>query len=231
MPTVLPGLHRIRFGMVSAHLLVDADGAVLVDGGFVGGVGRIRRALRACDLDLPDLRAIVLTHGHLDHTANLHRLKQLTNAPLYAHPAEQDDIDGGYHYPGAARVGGCLQTMGRAILRYRPVAIDQPIHDGDVLPFWGGLQVVPLPSHTLGHCGYYSPQHDALFVGDLFACGRWFAHGSPAVFTSQRHLLAADFHRVAQIAPAHLVPNHYRYFDSLAIRRRFDRYYAKHYAG
>ena len=51
----------------------------------------------------------------------------------------------------------------------QPAIIDVPIADGDELPFWGGLRVVHLPGHTLGHCGFYSKAHDLLFSGDLFA--------------------------------------------------------------
>jgi len=67
-------------------------------------------------------------------------------------------------FAGANIWCGRLERAGCALLRVgRPAAIDVAIGDDDEPPFWGGLRVVHLPGHTLGHGGFYSARHDLLF--------------------------------------------------------------------
>jgi glyoxylase-like metal-dependent hydrolase (beta-lactamase superfamily II) len=156
----------VRGIMSVPHVLADAGGVVLLDTGFPGDAKRIRRAVHEAGFGPKDVRAILLTHGHIDHAGNLVELKGWTGAPVYAHQLEQQHIDGIFPYSGLARVCGILEAVGRAVTHYRAGAIDVMINDGIELPFWGGLRVVHLPGHTLGHCGFYSAKHDLLFSGD-----------------------------------------------------------------
>ncbi len=118
------GLHPVRGFMSMCHLLVDDQGAVLLDAGLPIDAGRIRRQMEKLGLIPKDLRAIVLTHGHLDHAGSLAWLKAWTGAPIYAHPAEQAHIDGTFRYRGASRWCGRLERVGRALFGYTPAKID-----------------------------------------------------------------------------------------------------------
>ena len=177
----------------------------------------------------PDaIKAILLTHGHLDHAGNLAWAKAWSGAPIYAHPLEQPHIDGTYPYAGANVWCGRLERAGRAVLRVgRPAAIDVPLADGDELPFWGGLRVVHLPGHTLGHCGFYSRRHDLLFSGDLFASYFFNVHLPPPILNSAPELIPASLEKARRLNPRLMVPQHYDILDGALHRRRFDRLLAK----
>jgi glyoxylase-like metal-dependent hydrolase (beta-lactamase superfamily II) len=149
-------------------------------------------------------------------------LKAWTGAPVYAHPLEQAHIDGVFPYAGLARVCGVLEAMARAGTAYRRVAIDVPLADGDVLPFWGGLRVVHLPGHTLGHCGFYSAKHDLLFSGDLWVRFMMRTQVSPRIFTAAPELLLASLRKARAIGARRVVPGHYDFPDALRLRRRFE---------
>jgi glyoxylase-like metal-dependent hydrolase (beta-lactamase superfamily II) len=107
---------------------------VLIDAGLVGEMGQLARVLREVDLSWQDIKAILLTHGHLDHTGNLARIKELTSAPVLAHPFEQIHIDGRFPYKGASRVCGAMEAVGRHLLNYRTVEMDQPLVPNAMLP-------------------------------------------------------------------------------------------------
>ena len=82
-----PGIHSIRGVMGVCHLLVDARrNAVLLDTGLVGEPWLIQRRMRGLGLRPDDIKAILLTHGHLDHAGNLAWAKGWCGAPIYAHP-------------------------------------------------------------------------------------------------------------------------------------------------
>ncbi len=223
-----PGLYPIRGFMSVPHLLVDSDGVVLLDTGFPGDFRRIRRALEHLGLGPRDLKAIVLTHGHLDHVGNAAWAKQWSGAPIYAHPLEQAHIDGVFPYRGAARVCGVLEAAGRAVTGYERAVIDQPLAEGQELPFWGGLRVVHLPGHTLGHCGFYSARHDLLFSGDLWVRFLMRTQVSPRIFTSAPELVWPSMRKARAIGAHWVVPGHYDLPNATRLRRRFEELCAEH---
>ncbi len=223
-----PGLYKIRGMMVVFHLLVEGERAWLIDTGMAPPeLGPLRRLLRRLGLSLQSIEAILLTHGHFDHAGNLAELKEATGAPVYGHPAEQRHIDGEYPYEGLARWCGRMEAFGRRTFHYRPARIDEPLGEGDELPFWGGLRVVHLPGHSDGHCGFYSARHDLLFSGDLFASYFFSTHVSPPIFTSRPELLPGSLRRVKDLDPRWIVPNHYDVLDGELHKRRFLELYRK----
>jgi glyoxylase-like metal-dependent hydrolase (beta-lactamase superfamily II) len=115
-----------------------------------------------------------------------------------------------------------METFGRAVLRYRAASIDEPLVPGAELPFWGGLEVLHLPGHTEGHCGFYSRRFDLLFSGDLFACYRFSTHLPPFFLNSCAEKMSGSVRRVVELAPRYLVPNHYDRADYAMHRRKFD---------
>ena len=72
--------------------------------------------------------------------------------------------------------------------------IDTAYEDGDVFEFGAyEIKFIHTPGHTKGHCAYYVPAQDSVFVGDtLFAlgCGRMF-EGTPAQMFGSIAKLAA----------------------------------------
>jgi glyoxylase-like metal-dependent hydrolase (beta-lactamase superfamily II) len=212
----------IRGIMSVPHLLVDADGAVLLDTGFPGDARRIKATLTRLGLRPSDLKAILLTHGHIDHAGNAAALKAWSGAPVYAHPLEQAHIDGVFPYAGPARVCGALERIGRACTGYQPTAIDVPLVPGAVLPWWGGLEVVHLPGHTVGHCGFYSRRHDLLFSGDLWVRFMMRTQVSPAIFSDDRTQIWPSMEKARAIGARWMVPGHYDFPDAARLRRRFE---------
>lgn len=224
-----PGIHTIRGVMGVCHLLVDAErNAVMLDTGLVGEPWLIQRRLRRLGLTQNAIKAILLTHGHLDHAGNLAWAKKWSGAPIHAHPAEQPHIDGTYPYAGASIWCGRLESAGRKLLRVgQSATIDVSVADGDELPFWSGLRVVHLPGHTLGHCGFYSKAHDLLFSGDLFASYFFNVHLPPAILNSAPELIPESLEKARRLNPRLMVPQHYDVPDGALHRRRFDRLIAK----
>lgn len=211
--------------MGCCHLLEDGDDSVMIDAGMVGEPFLIRRLVRKLGLKPSSIKTILLTHGHLDHAGNLAWLKEWSGAKVFAHTGESRHVAGSYPYTGITRWCGRLEAAGRFLFNYRKAAIDQFITDGQELPFWGGLRVVHLPGHTLGHCGFYSARHDLLFSGDMFASYFFNVHRPPAILNSAPELFPVSVERIRKLNPRWIVPSHYDYLDGALHRRRFARLY------
>jgi glyoxylase-like metal-dependent hydrolase (beta-lactamase superfamily II) len=193
MKQLRPDLYAVRGWIGWVHLLVDEAGISLVDAGFIGDERRLKRAIRS--LDLP-LNAILLTHGHLDHTLNAAALQDWSGAKIYAPAGDELHVAGRHPYIGSARVCGWLETAGHALLRYRPPRVDVWMRDGDELPCWGGLRVIGLPGHTAGHVGFLAPGKRVFFPGDAFAVS-WRIALPPGIFNTDSRQVRMSFLKAA----------------------------------
>ncbi len=228
LPTTLHVIPTMRIapGLTgTCFLLEDGNNSVMIDTGLYSGCRKVEHLLRKIGLPSQSIKAILLTHGHLDHAGNLAPLKSWTGATIHAHPAEQAHIDGAYPYKGINRWCGWLEAAGRFIFRYRPAKIDEFLTDSQELPFWGGLRVIHLPGHTAGHCGFYSAKHDLLFCGDMFAETFLRTHRPAAILNSIPQHFAASAHKIQQLRPRFILPNHCGRRDGEANRRAFARLY------
>lgn len=207
--------------MGCCFLLEDGDESAMIDTGLFGEPVFIRRLVDKLDLQPHSIKTILLTHGHLDHTGNLAWLKKWTGAKVFAHAAEQQHINGTYPYQSVNRWCGRLEAAGRKVFFYQSTTIDEFLADGHQLPIWGGLQVVHLPGHTRGHCGFFSAKHNLLFSGDMFASYFFNTHRPPPILNSAPELLPASAEKIRRLKPRWIMPCHFDVLDGDLHRRRF----------
>jgi glyoxylase-like metal-dependent hydrolase (beta-lactamase superfamily II) len=222
---VPPNLHPVRGLMGCCFLLRDDDACVMIDTGLAGEPALIRRLFRRLGLAPQSLKAILLTHGHLDHAGNLAWLKDWSGAKVYAHPIEQEHVDGRYPYQGINRWCGRLEAVGRKLTGYRPAKIDEFLQDGQKLPFWGGLEAIHLPGHTLGHFGFYNEKSRFLFCGDMMASYFFNAHKPWAILNCDPGQLDESAKKIRSLKPRWIIPCHFDFADGDLHRRRFVKLY------
>jgi glyoxylase-like metal-dependent hydrolase (beta-lactamase superfamily II) len=85
-----------QLGTVMANLyIIDGDGGVtLVDTLNRGREGAIAQNLKEVGRTLDDVRAILLTHSHMDHTGSAAAIKSASQARVYASEADTPAIQG-----------------------------------------------------------------------------------------------------------------------------------------
>ena len=148
-------------GMLECNCSVFGDEqtheAMVIDPG--DDVGRILEVLAKHALKV---KAIVITHAHIDHIGGAHELKRITGAPVYMNLND-------------AGLQAMLETQASWLGMRAPenVEIDATLDDGATLEL-GETQfhVLHTPGHTQGSVSLWIPSERKLVAGDtLFAGG------------------------------------------------------------
>jgi glyoxylase-like metal-dependent hydrolase (beta-lactamase superfamily II) len=172
---VVPGVRRIRLGIVNAYLLDAEDGLTLIDTGMAQTRPLLLRAIAAAGRRVEDIRRILVTHAHPDHTGALAWLKRASGARVYMHPDDADLVRQGralrpVRPPPRAVYRVVVPLLMWAVpRRVEPAGTDQPVRDGELLDVAGGMRVIGFPGHSAGQVGYLWERHGVLFAGDVAA--------------------------------------------------------------
>jgi glyoxylase-like metal-dependent hydrolase (beta-lactamase superfamily II) len=151
----------------------ESDRWVLLDTGTALAGSRIQKM--AAELFGKDSRpeAIILTHGHFDHSGSVKELAAAWDVPVYAHPMEMPYLTGRSAYPPAEpAVGGGLIASLSGLLPLKPIDIHKHVRplpqDGKVpgLPGWTWLHT---PGHAPGHVSLFRESDSVLIAGDALA--------------------------------------------------------------
>jgi glyoxylase-like metal-dependent hydrolase (beta-lactamase superfamily II) len=198
---VVPGLRMLRFPIGQAYAWQDGDALTVIDTGTAGHAARIAALGR--------IERIVLTHCHDDHIGSAAELRELTGAPVHAHPAEAPVIRGDAPEPAFAIPPEERELFDR-ITPGVPLAprspVDREVEEGDVLDFGGGARVLSVPGHTPGSIAIHLPRHGILFTGDTVATVDGAA--IPGVFNTDRPRLLESVRRLLDLAPDVLCVGH-----------------------
>lgn len=151
--------------LVNCFALCDPDGSVtLVDAGLKWSAGRILAGLAEIGAQPADVRRIVLTHAHSDHTGGLPAVIRATGAEVHSHERESIYLrDGrGPQIDRSSRPGRLIGRLSRR--RLPKLTVAEEFRDDTLIP--GGLRVVHTPGHTPGHVSLLHEPSGVLITGD-----------------------------------------------------------------
>jgi len=173
-PPLVPFPFRIKGGIYilgglspsAAYAVETSEGVVLVDSGLQSDASAVKSQLEKLGLDWRQVRAILLTHAHGDHTGGAERLRAETGAKVYAGEGDA----------GVLRAGGPREAIFSAFSLpegdLHPTTIDVALKGGESIAFGDvRFRALATPGHTPGSICYLMEQADlrALFGGDVIS--------------------------------------------------------------
>jgi len=145
---------------------------VLVDTGLPGLSWMIEHAAHQRFGEFSRPAAIVLTHGHFDHTGGLKHLARHWDVPIYVHELEMPYLNGRASYPPPDP-----HADGGLIARLSPFfpkgSMDvsawlHPLPLNGTIPEMPGWIWLHTPGHSVGHISLWRESDRTLIVGDAF---------------------------------------------------------------
>ncbi|WP_067618985.1 MBL fold metallo-hydrolase [Alicyclobacillus acidiphilus] len=125
----------------NAYLFPGQEPA-LVDCGSPLGYAALKESLRQFGYEPKDIRKVIGTHGHWDHVSGMASLRQESDAVLWLHPADKEQVEHGDYDKTAAFLYG---------EPFPATPVDHLLEDGqDILAGDHTLKVIHTPGHSIG---------------------------------------------------------------------------------
>lgn len=122
----------------TAYLIKTSAGLILIDVGYEADVGMIEKNITDLGFRVTDVKLLLNSHAHYDHSGGLAKFKADSGAKMVASEGEVYALEHGV-YPG---------SESRKDFTFPPVKVDRVVKDGEVVELGG----VKLTAHiTNGH--------------------------------------------------------------------------------
>ena len=126
---------------IAVYIIKTSQGLILMDTALPESTGMIKANIAKLGFKLGDIKIILNSHAHFDHTGGLAEIKQDTGAQLIAGERDKPLLEGGY-YPGDEK---------NADLAFPPVQVDRTVKEGDKVTLGDTtLTAHAMPGHSPG---------------------------------------------------------------------------------
>ena len=172
---VIGNIYYVGMEGVSAFLIATPAGNILTDGGLPESAPFIEANIKALGFRLSDVKILLNSHAHFDHSGGLAQLKKDTGAKFYASAGDAPFLESGHITFGPSEK---IDTT--------PIKVDRVVKDGESIGLGGTtLTAHVTPGHTKGCTTWTTSVQDGSVTRSvMFFCSISVAgnpiHGSPA---------------------------------------------------
>jgi glyoxylase-like metal-dependent hydrolase (beta-lactamase superfamily II) len=171
---IVRGVFRVGSTYVGCYAVEEMGAYTFVDTGLPGYWEHLLGFLTSRHAPLSAVKAVVLTHHHVDHRGNAERLRKEAGAKVLVHHADLGLV---MSKPAVPRwpmwkprvLWYFLHSLSRGAAGAAPVLEASSFGDADVLDVPGHPRVIHTPGHTTGNVVISLEERDVLLVGDTLA--------------------------------------------------------------
>lgn len=219
---VAAGVYRLGAKWLNFYLVEEDGEYTLIDAGYAGYWSHLTAAVEALGTSLSAIRAVILTHHHVDHVGIAQRLHSSVGARVLVGEGDRWIVAG--KYPSHANPGFYRQATWRPSgirfiahsaaaggAKYRPVEDVEALTEEQTLDLPGRLRVIATPGHTGGHHSLALEDRGVLFAGDALASLDYIS-GRPGIglhrLNDDREIALASLARLDPIDANVVLPGH-----------------------
>ena len=141
--------------MFRQFVIEGDDGLTLIDAGYPDKQAAVFGAIRRLSRSPDQLKHLIFTHSRLDHIGSAAAIVRVTGARTHMHPLDIPIAESGGPFRPLTPAPGLLGRMTCKVFfhpneRVNPIAIDQPLTAGELLPMAGGIEVIHASGHGAG---------------------------------------------------------------------------------
>ena len=155
---IIRGIHAVPGTRISRVYLVEGDDLTLIDAGMPWSAGRVFRYIRSIGRQPAELRRILMTHSHPDHTGGTPGILRRSSAQVLAH---HEDSHSRHSSRSLSYMGG-FSALDVPIPFLRRTRLDYIVEDSELIPAAGGIRVLHTPGHTPGSVCYFLEREGVL---------------------------------------------------------------------
>ncbi len=169
---------------LACYLIVTPKGNILINTGLAASEKSIKNSIKALGFRFSDIKILLNTQAHYDHTGALASVKKQTKAKLFADYADA---------PVLADGGSSDYALGGEGMSFVPIKADRLLHDGDIIELGGSkLYFYHHPGHTKGSNSY------VLDVKDGSKSYRLLIANMPTIVTDKAFNDLAEYPNITQ---------------------------------
>jgi glyoxylase-like metal-dependent hydrolase (beta-lactamase superfamily II) len=180
LTTVTDRIHLAQTPLVNWTLVSDDSGVMLIDAGYPGSRDDVLASLQALGYGPTDVRAILLTHAHIDHLGTAIWFAKTHRTPVYCHSGEVGHAKRDYleqispldlmpHLWRPRWLRWSVEVVGKGGLVREGIPSTQALTAEVAATLPGRPKALPTPGHTRGHCSYLVD--GVLVTGDALVTG------------------------------------------------------------
>lgn len=155
--------------LIACAVLEAPEGLLLVDPGPTSALDNLKAALHEAGASLADVRALLLTHIHLDHAGAAGTIAaEAPHVQVYVHRIGAPHLVDPSRLLASARrlYGELMEPLWGAVLPVPERQIVALEGDETIRPGGRVLEVAYTPGHAVHHVSFFDPDTGMAFVGD-----------------------------------------------------------------
>lgn len=137
---VISNVYYVGTQGIASFLITSDDGHILIDGGLPQSATTIIQSIKTLGFDITDVKILVNSHAHFDHSGGLAELKKRSGALMIASQQDKPFLESGL-YPGSDNVNYTAPK----------VSVDKEIIDGETISLGSNKLTANItPGHSPG---------------------------------------------------------------------------------
>ncbi|MGC9037173.1 MAG: MBL fold metallo-hydrolase [Candidatus Micrarchaeia archaeon] len=200
---IVDGIFKAEGVVANSYIVMGKDPAI-IDCGMPHSAKKIMKAAEEAGLSPKDVKLILLTHAHLDHTGSAKEIKDITNAKLAIHELDAAYLTGEKKFALPKGIQGIMLRIIRPFI-FTKTKPDLLLKGGEKI---GEFKVVHIPGHTEGSCAYLHERTKSLFVGDSISTEKGVLALPPERYNLNTALIKRSLQKLRALDFDNLFPGH-----------------------